>query len=238
VAVQPASTKSSRSAAEYDPDVVDPGWAPPETQDETTAPKTPEPVRKTIPAVVVYGCILLVLVLLLVAIWGFGGFKKRSDLLQTMPPGTLFTTGPYEFRFTEATAQHKKKYDGTLYWEIVMIGEGRTTGNEPISPTALSDNGMFVSKDDASQQVKLPESVRMGRGDGYQQSRFTPGLPLTQYSVVFEYQDTYRPGPTIRFAVSDLVYKQPYLTSEEKGWRNGTYSHQFYLPVRVLTPLI
>jgi hypothetical protein len=36
-----------------------------------------------------------------------------------------------------------------------MIGEGRTTGNESISPTALSDSGMFVSKDDASQQVKL-----------------------------------------------------------------------------------
>jgi hypothetical protein len=112
------------------------------------------PVRKTIPAAAVYGGILLALVLLVVAIWGFGGFKKRTDLLQTIPPGTPFTTGPYEFRFSAATAQHKKKYDGTLYWEIVMIGEGRTTGSESILP-ALSDSGMFVSKDDASQQVKL-----------------------------------------------------------------------------------
>ena len=53
--------------------------------------------------------------LLVVAIWGFGGFKKRTDLLKTTPPGTLFTTGPYEFRFAEATAQHKKNYDGKRF---------------------------------------------------------------------------------------------------------------------------
>jgi Na+-transporting methylmalonyl-CoA/oxaloacetate decarboxylase gamma subunit len=46
-------------------------------------------VRKTIPAPVLYGSILLVLVLLVVAVWGFGGFKKRTDLLKTMSPGTL-----------------------------------------------------------------------------------------------------------------------------------------------------
>jgi hypothetical protein len=53
--------------------------------------------------------------------------RNRPDLLKTTPPGALITGGPYEFRFTEATAQRKKKYDGTFSWEIVMIGEGRTT---------------------------------------------------------------------------------------------------------------
>jgi hypothetical protein len=45
--------------------------------------------RKTIPAWLVYGSILLVLVLVLsaVAVWGFGGFKRRTDLLKTVPPG-------------------------------------------------------------------------------------------------------------------------------------------------------
>jgi hypothetical protein len=52
----------------------------------------------------------------------FGGFERRTDLLKTVPPGALITTGPYEFRFTEATAQHKKDFDGSLYWEVVMIG--------------------------------------------------------------------------------------------------------------------
>lgn len=117
--------------------------------------RRPGPRKQNHPAAAVYGCILLVLVLLLVAIWGFGGLQEADRPSSEIPPGTLFTTGPYEFRFSEATAQHKKKYDGTLYWEIVMIGEGRTTGNESISPTAFSDSGMFFSKDDASQQVKL-----------------------------------------------------------------------------------
>ena len=188
--------------------------------------------RKNIPAWLVYGSILLVLVLLMVAVWGFGGFKRRTDLLKTVPPGTLITTGPYEFRFTEATAQHKKNYDDTLYWEVVMIGAGRTTGNESISPNFMSSSGMFVSKDDATQQTSAPEIARMDEGSD--RHRFTPGLPLVAYSVVFKYPDSYRPGPTIRFVVWDLIYGKHYLASEEEGWHNGTYGHQFHLPVRVL----
>jgi hypothetical protein len=228
-AVQTAPTESQHSAASAGPSTVDPNWTPPEDPAKTGAPP-----RKTIPATALYGCILLALVLLVVAIWGFGGFKKRTDLLRTTPPGTLITTGPYEFRFTEATAQHKKNYDGTLYWEVVMIGEGRTTGTESISPNFTGNGTIFASKDDLSQEISVPESVRMGEGHGFDRHRFTPGLPLSPYSVVFKYKDTYRPGPTIRFAVSDLVYGKHYLASEEKDWHNGVHGHQFYLPVRVL----
>ena len=148
----------------------------------------------------------------------------------------MFTTGPYEFRFTEATAQHKKDFDGTLYWQVVMVGEGRTTGNESISPNYTPSDGMFVSKDDVTRQVSVPESVQMGEG-GFDRHRFTPGLPLSPYSVVFKYDDKYRPGPTIRFVVWDLVYGKHFLASEKEGWHNGTYGHQFYLPVRVLSAL-
>ena len=125
MAVQLAPSTSHPSASEYDPGVADPSWKPPDSPSGPAAAN-----RKPIPAGVFYGCILLVLVLLVVAVWGFGGFKRRTDLLKTMPPGALITSGPYEFRFTEATAQRKKKYDGTFSWEIVMIGEGRTTGTE------------------------------------------------------------------------------------------------------------
>jgi hypothetical protein len=229
VAVQPAPSTSHSSAPEYDPGVVDPGWVPP---DSPSAPAAPE--RRAIPAGVFYGCILLVLVLLVIAVWGLGGFKKRTDLLKTTPPGTLFSTGPYEFRFTEATAQHKRKYDGTFSWEIVMIGEGRTTGTESSSPKYVGDSGMFVSKDDVTQQVASPDRVRMGEGDNFERGQFTPGLPLSPYAVVFKYPDTYRPGPTIRFGVAELVYGRHYLASEEKTWHNGTYIYLLHLPVRVL----
>jgi hypothetical protein len=228
-AVQTAPTESQHSAASAGPATVDPNWTPPEDPAKTGAP-----ARKPIPAATLYGCILLALVLLVVAIWGFGGFKKRTDLLKTTPPGTLITSGPYEFRFTEATAQHKKDFGGAPYWEIVMIGEGRTTGTESSSPKYFGADSMFVSKDDVTQQVVVSESVRMGEGRSYDRHQFTPGLPLSAYAVVFKYADNYRPGPTIRFGVSELVYGTHYLTSDEEGWHNGTYSYHFYLPVRVL----
>ena len=210
-----------------DPTEVDPTWAPPSGQ---SAPSN----RRTIPASLLYSSLLLALVLLIVGIWGFGGFKKRTDLFKTTAPGTLFTTGPYEFRFTEATAQHKNGFGSTPYWEVVVIGEGRTTGKESISPSSLDDSAMFAIRDDVSQEVELPQSARIGQGRGFDRYRFTPGLPLVRYSIVFKYKDTYRPGQTIRFAVFDLVYGKHFLTSEEEGWHNGTYARQFYLPVRVL----
>ena len=206
---------------------VDPTWAPPSGQRATSN-------RKTIPAALLYGCLLLTLVLLIVGIWAFGGFNRRTDLFTTTPPGTLFTTGPYEFRFTEATAQHKNDFGSTPYWEVVVIGQGRTTGKESISPDTMGDSGMFASRDDVSQEVELPQRARMGEGRGFDRYRFTPGLPLIPYSIVFKYKDTYRPGPTIRFVVFDLVYGKHYIASEEEGWHNGTYAKQFYLPVRVL----
>jgi hypothetical protein len=215
-----------KSANGNDPAIVDPSWLPPDH------PRSGR--SRTIPAPLLYGSIMLALVLLVVAVWAFGGFDKRTDLLKTTPPGTLITTGPYEFRFTEATAQRKKDFAGGFHWELVVIGEGRTTGKESISPSYVGNGGMFVSKDDASQEVVLPDSVRMGHNLGFDRHRFTPGLALSAYAVVFKYKDSYRPGPTIRFAVSELVYGKHLLTSEEEGWHNGTYGYQFYLPVRVL----
>ena len=227
-AVQTAPAESKQSAAGLDPSAVDPTWAPPEGPSAGAGRE-----RQTIPAPLLYGSILLVLVLLVVAVWGFGGFKKRTDILKTVPPGTLFTTGPYEFRFTEATAQHKKNFDGTLFWQIVMIGEGRTTGNDSISPSYMPNSGMFISKDDATQQISPPDSVRMGEA-GSDRHHFTPGLPMSPYSVVFKYDDRYSPGHEIRFVVWDVVYGKHYLASDEEGWHNGTYGYQLHLPVRVL----
>jgi hypothetical protein len=224
-----ATPTSYTEAVQPAPGIVDPNWAPP-----SGPPVLADP--KPIPASLLYGSILLAVVLLIVAIWAFGGFDRRTDLLKTTAPGTVITTGPYEFRFTEATAQRKKGFDGSFYWELVMIGEGRTTGKESISPSYIGNSSMFVSKDAASNEVTLPDSVRMGHNRGFDRHRFTPGLPLSPYAVVFKYKDTYRPGPTIRFAVSELEYGKHYLASEEEGWHNGTYGFQFYLPVRVLPP--
>jgi hypothetical protein len=159
--VQPAPAESPQTADRDSS--VESSWPPP-----TGGPRGSEaPGRKTIPASLVYGSIFLVLVLLVVAVWGFGGFKRRTDILKTVPVGTLFTTGPYEFRFIEATAQHKKNHDDTFYWEVVILGEGRTTGTESISPTYTGNGGMLISKDDVSREIAVPDSVRMGESQGF-----------------------------------------------------------------------
>ena len=182
------------------------------------------------------GVIGLALVLVVIAVWALGGFERRTDLLRTIPPGTLFTTGPYELQFTEATAQPKERYDGQRVWEISMIGVGRTTGDISIAPS-LSGNGMFVSKDDVTGETPEPERLIFGDVEDRSQRRsFAPGLPPAPFRVVFEYPENYRPGPTIRFAVSELVYSNRYLVGGEEEWHNGTYSHHFYLPVRELPP--
>jgi hypothetical protein len=60
-----------------------------------------------------------------------------------------------------------------------MTGEGRTTGDESISPNYMAGSGMFVSKDDVTQQIAEPYVARMGEGRSSDRHRFTPGLPLS-----------------------------------------------------------
>lgn len=183
-----------------------------------------------------YGIGAIALVLLLALAGALGGFGKRTDQLRTSPPGTLVTTGPYELQFSEATAQPKQDFDDQPIWEVTMIGTGRTTGDISIAPQ-VSGNPMFVSKDDASGEIVEPDRLELGPADlDSGRSDFSPGLPLTPVRVIFEYGPGYRPGPTIRFAVADLVFDNRYLVGGEEEWHNGTWSHQFSLPVRELPP--
>ena len=62
-AVQTAPTESQHSAASAALGTVDPNWTPPEDPAKTGAAAS-----KPIPATALYGCILLALVLLVVAI--------------------------------------------------------------------------------------------------------------------------------------------------------------------------
>lgn len=207
---------------------VNPGWAPP----ASGAP----PTRRPIPAPLIYGAVVLALALLVVTIWGFGGFKRRTDALIDTPVGAPISTGPYEFRFTEVTAQRTKEFDGTISWELTAIGTGSTTGDSSIAPNATGKYGMFVSKDDASGEVEEAASDKIGADDSHQRHAFTPGLAPLPYSVTFKYRETYRPGSTVRFLVFKLQYGDFSLVGDdgEKSWRNTVYAYQFQLPVRVL----
>lgn len=184
----------------------------------------------------VYGLSALALVLLLVAVWGVGGFEKRQDRLRLTPVGTVFTTGPYEYRFTGATAQQVTDYHDQRVWEVTALGLGRTIGDVSLQPDD-EFNSIFVSKDDVTQEVATPEGTPFGPpGPRSQRHEFAPGLPPVEFRVVFHYSERYRPGPTIRFGVADQVFANRYLVGGEAEWHHARTSRLFLLPVRVLPP--
>jgi hypothetical protein len=182
----------------------------------------------------VYLAMLVALALLVATVWAFGGFKKRTDILRPVPPGQPFTSGPYEFSFSGATVQQINKSDGTMTWKVKVLGQGRTTGKEAMSPAWVnSERGIFVLKDPGTGQVVVPDNDQLGI-DSYSRSKFTPGLPPIAYTVSFILDGRYHPGRYLQFAALDLVYGSHYLTTEEKAWHNGTHGTTILLPVRVL----
>jgi hypothetical protein len=100
----------------------------------------PAAAQPAVRSTLVYLAVLVALALLVAGVWGFGGFKKRTDTLRPVPPGERFTSGPYEFSFSEATVQ-RTKLDGVISWKVKVLGQGRTTGKEAIrASTACSSS--------------------------------------------------------------------------------------------------
>jgi hypothetical protein len=184
----------------------------------------------------VHLAMLVALALLVATVWAFGGFKKRTDILRPEAPGQPFTSGPYEFSFSEATVQ-RTKLDGVITWKVTVLGQGRTTGKEAISPSFVeSFDGMFVLKDPVTGQIVAPDGQQYGSDTSFSRHNFTPGLPLIPYTLSFTLDEHYQPGPVLRFGAGVLVYSSHFLTTEEKTWHNGTYITLILLPVRVLPP--
>lgn len=224
------TTGPDRPAAWLDEGEVNPEWTTP-----AGAPVHPSRVRRGL----VYGSVLLSLALVLGLIHLAGGFEQRTDLLEPVAPGALIVTGPYELSFTEATAQARVEEDGTTStWEIVVIGRARNTGDESMAPTTFGDDSVFVLRDLVTEEVAVPSGTDIGDLiDGRSDRRsLPPGLPAMAYRLTFDLAAGFRPGPTIRFGVAELVYETKYLTTDEKAWDNGRYGFRMDLPLRVLPP--
>ena len=216
------------SAAWLDEGAVAADWAPP--------PGEPD-IRRRIPGWLFWTAGLLVLVLLGVAVWGFGGFRKRTDLQRPTAPGTLVRTGLYELTFTEVTAQRNLDEQGAIEdWKVIVIGSGRTTGDESSAPTYYGNDSMFAAKDEASGEIQTPASAAFGVPGDSDKVAFTPGLPPVRYALTLTFSPAYRPQPTLKLLVSELEYSTGYLASDEKNWLIGTYGFLYELPVRELPP--
>lgn len=183
--------------------------------------------------------VALALVVLVALTWVLGGFGRRSDLLRPTAVGTLVATGPYELRFTHATAQQRTTYDDRVVWRVTAIGEGRTTGDVTTAPDHLGDDGMFVARDPASGEVRTPESQSFRPAGFVSSSAFTPGLPLQPFRVELEFPGTYRPDRTLTFVVFDLEFRDnSLLGDQDPQWRNADAGSRFELPVQVLPPAV
>ena len=206
---------------------VDPTWP---------APAAPTR-RRSLPPAAAWGLVAAALVAVVALMWVLGGFERRTDLIRPAAVGSLVSTGPYELRFSGATAQQRTTYDDQVVWRVTAIGEGRTTGDVTIAPDHLGDDAMFVTKDPASGVVSTPEGQSFRPGGFVSSKAFTPGLPPQPFQVEFELPRTYQPGPTISFVVFDLEFRDSSLLGDqEPQWRNADEASRFELPVEVLPP--
>lgn len=185
----------------------------------------------------VYGLVALGLAGVVGLVWGLGGFDKRTDLLQPTAPGTLISTGPYEFTFSEVTAQQQTDLDNSRYWELTAVGTGRTTGDVSIAPD-YGSSGTFVSRDVRSREIEEPSRLLFGgRRRNVDGALFTPGLAPIRFEVQFKYAGSYVPEPTLAFAVFRLQFSDTSLIGgQDKEWARTPYGFVYQLPVRVLAP--
>lgn len=222
---------------------VDPAWGPPAVEQQRELTGAAGPTRTMVgtdPRVarrhrLIYALVAAGVAVLLALVWGLGGFEKRADLLQPTAPGTLIATGPYEFTFTEVTAQQKTDLDSSRYWELSALGTGRTTGDETIAPS-YTDTGTFVSKDIRSREVEVPSGLRYGgRRNHFAGDQFTPGLAPVPFEVQFKYRGSYVPDRTLVFVVFRLKFSDTSLIGgQDKVWSSTPKGFDYRLPVRVL----
>lgn len=223
------TTGPERPSAWLDEGDVNPEWAPP----------VGDPIhRSRVRRGLIYGGVLLCLALVTGLLYVAGGFERRTDLLEPVAPGALFVTGPYELRFTEATAQPKNDTDGKIEgWEVVAIGQARNTGDETMAPSVFGSDAVFGVKDPATVLTAEASSAKFGPATGYavfDRQHLAPGLPPIEYRVSFELPPDYQPGTLITLGVTKLAYEAPYLTSDEKTWDNTLFGFRLELPLRVL----
>lgn len=182
----------------------------------------------------VYAGVALAVVAVLLLTWALGGFEPRPREYEQVGTGSTITTGPYEFVFTSATAQRQP---GSSYRKasvkVIISGTGRTTGDETITPSTGA-GGMFLAYDRDSRATEDSSGQRVADGGP---SGFTPGLPAVPYQVEFTFDEGYRPGPDLAFAVIAQRYADTSLIQtddSEPGWRNDDHGFRMDVPLTVL----
>lgn len=231
-----APTGSPGPTTWTDDQAPDPTWAAPvagagPAAAESDAPVDADPVRRPRPALI-WGAIGLALVLIVAAVWGLGGFRYRQDLFTPVEPGAVFTVGPYELAFTEATVQYLTE---KRVYEVRAVGTGRTTGEVSIAPSSLAGSSFSYAQDPVSREIHPVETYRYGTGDEIflRPKAFVPGLAPIPFTAQFEFT-----GPVserIRLVLFDQEFSdRSVFGDQDPTWNNRNTGYDLALTVKRL----
>lgn len=228
-----APTGSPGPSTWTDDQAPDPRWpAPTPGVGPTVAEDHPavaaEP-RRGPRAALVWGAIGLALVLVVVAVWGLGGFDRRQDLFIPVEPGQVVTVGPYELAFTEATVQYVLE---DKVYEVQAVGTGRTTGEESIAPSSLAGSSFSYAQDPISREIQRVDRYRFGPGEEItlRPKAFVPGLGPIPFVAQFKF--TARPGERIRLVLFNQEFSdKSVFGNQDPIWNNTNSGYDLALPL-------
>ena len=178
---------------------VDPHWAEPTEHNQPPEPDQPRGRRRLI----AIGIPVLAVVVLVGAVFAFGGFKQRNDTITDVELGQTFTNGPYELSFSSATVQQTEGFGKYKRIQKVIV-TGRMRNN---ADTAASPNqDWFLARGVRDSNVQTGDSCNIGKPDQFGGPQdVTPGVPPVQVNVQFEFPPTFKQTELV-FGMRQLSY--------------------------------
>ncbi len=199
------------------------------TDTAEVAPEQVAPLPRRRPPMVIIA-VVVVLALLILAVWGAGGFELRRDQVTRVAPGTLLAAGPYEVTFTKAEVQYVQD---DQYYSLTVLGTGRTTAATSMAPSTF--DSFTQVQDLQSKTRKSVESYRYGEGTDtlFDADAFTPGLAPVTFVAAFKFEE--KPGPELRLLVFDLDFTDnSILQNQDPSWHLAPRAWDMILPVTEL----
>lgn len=187
------SDAASKAPVWTDDAPVDPSWAEPYDPD-------PPAGRRRLLGV---GIPVLAVIVLVGAVFAFGGFRERNDTITDIGLGQTFTNGPYAFSFSSATVQETEGFGKyKRIQKIIVTGTMRNNADKSASPSY----DWFLARGLRNTAVQTGDSSNVGspgQFDGPQD--VAPGLPPVRINVQFEFPPNFN-DTWLVFGMRQLSY--------------------------------
>lgn len=173
-------------------------------------------------ALIVVG-VVAVIIGLIVAL---GGFRHRTDVLETRRPGTVLQTGPFEIVLHEVTAQRVQDWDEEWEWQIRLRGEIRNVWSEA-EAYRMGEHGWMAWRQPATQEIVIPQSVVRAHTNTYR-------VPPTGDWFATEWVGTAEDDPSAYLQVHmlDLEYTDNSLLGfGTRVWNPASVTYETWVPV-------